>query len=44
MGRKKKIESTENKTIKLENNKKKNYNVSEGFYYILGLVIQVKIL
>ena len=39
MGRKKKIESTENKTIKLENNKKKNYNVSEGFYYILGLVL-----
>ena len=39
MGRKKKIESTENKTIKLEDNKKKNYNVSEGFYYILGLVL-----
>ena len=39
MGRKKKIESTENKTIKLEYNKKKNYNVSEGFYYILGLVL-----
>ena len=39
MGRKKKIESTENKTIKLENKKKKNYNVSEGFYYILGLVL-----
>lgn len=39
MGRKKKIESTENKTIKLENNKNKNYNVSEGFYYILGLVL-----
>ena len=39
MGRKKKIESTENKTIKIENNKKKNYNVSEGFYYILGLVL-----
>ena len=39
MGRKKKIESTENKTIKLEINKKKNYNVSEGFYYILGLVL-----
>ena len=39
MGRKKKIESIENKTIKLENNKKKNYNVSEGFYYILGLVL-----
>lgn len=39
MGRKKKIESTENKTIKLENNKKKNYSVSEGFYYILGLVL-----
>lgn len=39
MGRKKKVESTENKTIKLENSKKKNYNVSEGFYYILGLVL-----
>lgn len=39
MGRKKKVESTENKTIKLENCKKKNYNVSEGFYYILGLVL-----
>lgn len=39
MGRKKKIESIENKTIKLENSKKKNYNVSEGFYYILGLVL-----
>lgn len=38
MGRKKKVESTENKTIKLENNKK-SYNVSEGFYYILGLVL-----
>ena len=23
----------------VENNKKKNYNVSEGFYYILGLVL-----
>ena len=39
MGRKKKVESTENKTIKLENTNKKNYNVSEGFYYILGLVL-----
>ena len=39
MGRKKKVESTENKTIKLENNNNKNYNVSEGFYYILGLVL-----
>ena len=39
MGRKKKVDSTENKTIKLENTNKKNYNVSEGFYYILGLVL-----
>lgn len=39
MGRKKKVESTENKTIKLENNNERNYNVSEGFYYILGLVL-----
>lgn len=39
MGRKKKVESTQNKTIKLDSNNKKNYNVSEGFYYILGLVL-----
>ena len=39
MGRKKKPESTENKLIKLERVDNKRYNVSEGFYYILGLVL-----
>ena len=42
MGRKKKTESTENKTIKLEKiNSNKKYNVSDGFYYILGIVLSL---
>ena len=42
MGRKKKTESTENKTIKLEKiNSNKKYNVSDGFYYILGIVLSI---
>ena len=42
MGRKKKTESTENKTIKLEKiDSNKKYNVSDGFYYILGIVLSL---
>lgn len=42
MGRKKKTESTENKTIKLEKiDSIKKYNVSDGFYYILGIVLSL---
>ena len=42
MGRKKKTESTENKTIKLEKiDSNKKYTVSDGFYYILGIVLSL---
>lgn len=42
MGRKKKTESTENKTIKLEKiDSNKKYNVCDGFYYILGIVLSL---
>ena len=42
MGRKKKTESTENKTIKLEKiDSNKKYNVSGGFYSILGIVLSL---
>ena len=41
MGRKKKPEITEGKLEKINNKEKdsRRYNVSEGFYYILGLVL-----
>lgn len=39
MGRKKKVESIENKTIKLNSSSNNKYNVSEGFYYILGIIL-----
>lgn len=41
MGKKKKPEITEGKLEKINNKEKDNrrYNVSEGFYYILGLVL-----
>ena len=41
MGRKKKTEITEGKLEKINNKEKdsRRYNVSEGFYYILGLVL-----
>ena len=43
MGRKKKSESTEGKLEKISNNDSsfKRYNVSEGFYYILGFVLSL---
>lgn len=41
MGRKKKPEITEGKLEKINNKEKdsRRYNISEGFYYILGLVL-----
>ena len=39
MGRKKRVEVTEGKLERLENKDNKKYNISEGFYYILGLVL-----
>ena len=43
MGRKKKTESTENKTIKLEKiDSNKKYNDPDGYYYIHGIVLSIE--